>query len=265
MNKKVVAVGFSCVDIYEKLDKLYPSGNGIDWGIHLRRMGIDVSVVSAIGNDLYGDKMKAFLLSEGLEISHLNTLQGETCKMMMDLKNGSDRVHLQEIEGVMKDFSLTSEDIEFIQQFDYMHTDLFGHVLKDLKTIHESGVKIIMDFSTFWGQEEFQASTCFPYVDYAFLSYDKEDEYLLNFLKRMHKQGASLITATLGELGSITYDGKQFYRCGIESTNVVNTVGAGDSYIAGFTYGLIHGYDILKCMKTGAHISAKVVSMFEPY
>ena len=49
--KRAVAVGFSCVDVYENLNKWYPTGNGIDWGIHLARLGIPTAVVSAVGDD----------------------------------------------------------------------------------------------------------------------------------------------------------------------------------------------------------------------
>ena len=46
---------------------------------------------------------------------------------------------------------------------------------------------------------------------------------------------------------------------------VVNTVGAGDSYIAGFTYGILNGWSVPECMKKGAEVSSAVVSKFEPY
>ena len=41
-EKKVraVAAGFSCMDVYEKLNRCYPTGNGVDWGVHLQRLGI---------------------------------------------------------------------------------------------------------------------------------------------------------------------------------------------------------------------------------
>ncbi len=55
-EKKVraVAAGFSCMDVYEKLNRCYPTGNGVDWGVHLQRLGISVSVVSVTGTDEYG-------------------------------------------------------------------------------------------------------------------------------------------------------------------------------------------------------------------
>ena len=73
------------------------------------------------------------------------------------------------------------------------------------------------------------------------------------------------MTATLGEEGSICYDGRKFYSYGIVPAEVVNTVGAGDSYIAGFTYGLLRGETIPECMARGAELSARVISGFKPY
>ena len=77
--KRAVAVGFSCVDVYENLNKWYPTGNGIDWGIHLARLGIPTAVVSAVGNDVYGQEMKKRLTEEGIEVSHLEIKEPARC------------------------------------------------------------------------------------------------------------------------------------------------------------------------------------------
>lgn len=262
---KVTGVGFCCADVYEKLNKFYPTGNGVDWGVHLSRMGIPVSIVSVVGTDQYGTRMKEALQKEGIDVSHLRTEPGDTCKMMMELKNGTDRVHLQEIEGVMANYSLTDEEIEFIKGHDYMHTDLFGKILDHLPEFHQAGVKIVMDFSTFSADPEYRCEEIFPYVDYVFLSYEQDDAYIENWIRKIQSYGPEIVTATLGEKGSISWDGKHLYRYGIVPAKVVNTVGAGDSYIAGYTYGIIHGWDIPECMKKGAEVSSKVVAQFEPY
>lgn len=266
MNEKLAAVGFCCADVYEKLNKFYPTGNGIDWGVHLSRMGIDVSVVSVVGTDHYGEKMKEALLKEKIDISHLRTEEGETCKMMMDLKNGVDRVHLEEIEGVMADYELNCEEFDFVARHTMLHTDLFGKVLQYLPKWKEAGVKIVMDFSVFSEEPEYECEKIFPYVDYVFMSYDgKKDEHIKEWVKKVYSYGPKLVIATMGELGSICYDGETLYEYGIVPTSVVNTVGAGDSYIAGFTYGILQGYSVPECMKKGAEVSSKVISKFEPY
>ena len=262
---KVTGVGFSCADVYEKLNKFYPTGNGVDWGVHLRRMGIPVSIVSVVGTDKYGALMKDALQKEEIDVSHLRVEEGDTCKMMMDLRNGTDRVHLEEIEGVMANYALTDEEIAFVKEHDYMHTDLFGKILNHLPEFHHSGVKVVMDFSVFSAEPEYECEKIFPYVDYAFLSYEQDDAYIKDWIKKIQSYGPKIVTATLGEHGSISWDGKTLYRHGIVPVQVVNTVGAGDSYIAGFTYGIINGWDIPACMKKGTETSAKVITQFEPY
>ena len=262
---KLAAIGFSCMDVYDKLNKSYPTGNGVDWGVHLARLGMDVSVVSVTGNDEYGRIMREMLKGERIDISHLHEAEGETCQMKMDLIDGVDRVHLEEIEGVMRDFALSREDKEYIKEHEFLHTDLFGNCLQDLKELHEAGVKVVMDFSTFSDDPEFNADENYRNVDYAFLSYEQEDAYILNHMKKIHSFGPKVVTATLGENGSISYDGQEFYRCGIVPVKTVNTVGAGDSYIAGFTYGVIQGWPIPDCQQFGAKLSASVVTKFEPY
>lgn len=266
MKEKLAAVGFCCADVYEKLGKFYPTGNGVDWGVHLARKGVRVSVVSVVGTDLYGEKMKQALRAEGIDISHLRSEPGDTCKMMMDLKNGTDRVHLEEIEGVMADYALTKEEFDFVAGHTMLHTDLFSKVLEYLPAWKAAGVKIVMDFSVFSEDPEYHCESLFPYVDYVFMSYDgKKDEHIKQWVKQVQGYGPKLVVATMGELGSICYDGQTLYEYGIVPAQVVNTVGAGDSYIAGFTYGLLNGWDIPACMASGAELASSVVSKFEPY
>ena len=50
-----------------------------------------------------------------------------------------------------------------------------------------------------------------------------------------------------------------------ERVNVVNTVGAGDSYIAAFMYGISLGEDIESCMKRGKERATLIIQQFNPY
>ena len=83
MGIKACAAGFCCADVYQNIGVFYPTGNGIDWGIHLARMGVSVSAVSVVGKDEYGDKMREALAAEGLDISHLRVEDGDTSVMLM--------------------------------------------------------------------------------------------------------------------------------------------------------------------------------------
>ena len=74
-----------------------------------------------------------------------------------------------------------------------------------------------------------------------------------------------IAVVTFGEDGSLAWDGERFYVGGIEKAEVVNTVGAGDSFIAGFLYGILNGKSVDECLKKVAEVAASVVQVFEPW
>ncbi|WP_205672340.1 fructoselysine 6-kinase [Ammoniphilus sp. YIM 78166] len=259
---RVAGVGFNCIDLYENLNKHYPTGNSVDFVIHLSRMGVDTSMISVIGDDVYGGQMADLLQNEGIDISHLHVKKGSTAIYKMDL-NGNDRVHKEMVEGVMSSFSLTDEDIAFIKEHDVLHTNLSGKIMGLLPQFKEHGILTVFDFSVRVNEIP---ESILPSVDYAFFSYDKgEDEFILDYLKWAKDLGPKVVIATLGEKGSIAYDGESYYREGIVKVEVVNTVGAGDSFCAGFMYGILQNWSIQESLHHGAKVASQVVMKFEPY
>ena len=259
---RVAAVGFSCMDVYENLDRRYPTGNGVDFVIKLAGLGVETSVVSAVGTDEYGSDTIRTLKERGIDTSHLHVQNGETAVIKMSLID-NDRVHGDQTDGVMANFSLTDGDFEFIKSYDYIHTDLFGRIYGLLPVFRKAGCKVVFDFSVFLNDKD--VSLILPHVDYAFFSYGKPDTEIESFLKKMHCMGPRIVTATLGEYGSVSYDGTEFYKAGIVPVEVVNTVGAGDSYIAGFMYGIMNDKSIPECQISGATFASETIRNFEPY
>ena len=82
-----------------------------------------------------------------------------------------------------------------------------------------------------------------PFVDYGFYSYHKErDAFIEGFLKDKVDRGMKIAVATFGDKGSLAYDGKEFTSFGIfPAEQVVNTVGAGDSFTATLVADLLKG------------------------
>ena len=95
-----------------------------------------------------------------------------------------------------------------------------------------------------------------------FFSCEKDDAFTRGLLKRVKEQGAGLVIATLGENGSVAYDGKEFVASGIVEADVVDTLGAGDSYIAGFLNKALEGEPLKRCMEAGAKKAALTISHF---
>jgi len=246
---RIAAVGDNCLDVYAALGKAYPGGNPVNVAVYMRRLGMDASYTGVVGTDQYGTIMKKALAAKGVDISHLHTRHGKTAITQVDLVNG-ERVFGDYDEGVMADFKLTDSDIEFLCHHDILHTGIWGKIEKSLPELHRRGVKISFDFADKLAHEIVQQAL--PDVDYAFFSYSNDDAVIRDYLKNAQAKGPKVAIATLGENGSIAYDGKSFTKFGIVPVKVVDTMGAGDSFIAGFIRGLLLEKNLQQCLELGA-------------
>ncbi|MFC7391959.1 fructoselysine 6-kinase [Scopulibacillus cellulosilyticus] len=256
---RIVTVGDNCMDVYLEKQKAYPGGNPVNVAVYLTDLGAEASYIGWVGHDEYGNKMMQAIQSKGVDISHISQKEGQTAITYVEMAD-NDRQFGEYIEGVMAGFSLTMEDIRFIQTHQLVHTGIWGHADKYYPLFKEKGLYTSFDFSDQLNHR--LVKTLPPFVDYPFFSYSKDDAYIREFLKDVKKQGSKVAVATLGEQGSLAYDGQQFYKCGIIEGEVVDTMGAGDSFIAGFIYGTLKGVSIENCLELGAKTAAKTIRYF---
>jgi len=259
---RACALGFVCTDVYEREGISYPTGNGVDFVINLSKFGVSGSVVSAVGDDLYGRAMKERLGQYGIDTSHLHVMDGATAVIKMHL-NGRDRVHGERIRGVMDVYRPSPDDVAFAKKHDLIHVDLSARIPDLLPELRSEGAAIFFDFSIRHrepGNEEILSN-----VDYAMFSFGSYDEQVKDTLAWARSFGPRVVIGTFGTEGSMAYDGNTFTRCGIVEAEVVNTVGAGDAFAAGFMYEAMQGAGIPACLMSGARQAAQVVSGFEPY
>lgn len=261
---RVAAMGDNCIDVYERLGKKYPTGNVVDTGVNIQKLGIPVSVISTTGSDENGAWMIETLTREGLDLSHFKVGEGPTAITYMDM-DGLDRVHGEYAEGVLEHIVFDDEDIRFAAGHDLVHTALWGKAEAALPKLRRlSSVRISFDYADRLDHELVEKTL--PYVDYGFYSYHKErDEFIESFLKDKVDRGMRLAVATFGDKGSLACDGSRFYEGGVYPAKVVNTVGAGDSFIAGFLYELLMGSELAVCLDRGAKVAAGVVGTFNPW
>ena len=117
-------------------------------------------------------------------------------------------------EGVMADFKLSEEDIEFLGSHELVVSGIWGMRENDLEKIKACGTRIAFDFATKY--ESPVIDIAIPFVDYAFFAYDGEDEeWMRNFMEEMQKKGAKTVIVTRGTKGSIAYDGTSYTEFGI--------------------------------------------------
>lgn len=253
---RIATVGEGDMDVYNNLGTCYPGGNAANVGVQLFRLGAQVSFVGAVGTDDYGRQVIEKLQKEGLDTSHMQVLPGETAVSEVEFID-NERVFGDYHEGVMPDFKLTEGDIAFLGGHELVHSAIWGEVHDDLHKIHANTL-VSFDFAD---KLEGHPVTeiAIRHCDYAFFSHTEDSPYIRDFLQKTQKLGPKVVIATLGAGGSLAWDGQRFYECGIVPVEVVDTMGAGDSYIAGYICGVVQGKSIADCMWQGAETAAKCI------
>ncbi len=247
---KLAAVGDNCMDVYENMGTAYPGGNPVNVAVYFVRLGGEASYTGVVGSDRYGALMKEKIGEKGVDVSHIRVEEGNTAVTHVELVDG-ERVFGDYEEGVLADFKLTDEEIDFLCGHDMVVTGLWGNIHNELEQIHNRGIKTAFDAAT--RPDDEAARIAVPATDYLFFATDDGDtQQLREQMKAIHARGPKLVITTLGDKGSIVYDGEQYRTFGIVPCNVVDTMGAGDSYIAGFLKGILEGKTVEECMKAGA-------------
>ncbi len=252
---KIACVGDNCVDYYDDTKEAFPGGNPVNVAVYIKRLGGDSSYIGAVGNDEYGKLISDSLAAKGVDVSRIKTLEGSTALSHVTRVDG-DRVFGDYEEGVMADFKLNESDIDYLSSFDLVVTGLWGRTENYLKEIHDKGIPVAFDGA----ERPFDEAglIALPSVDIAFFSDDKAtDGEIKSKILEVAAKGPKIVVATRGSIGSMAYDGEKFYECGIVKLDqVVDTMGAGDSFIAGFLLSWLKKKPILECMQDGAKNSA---------
>lgn len=260
---KLAAVGSNCIDYYNNIEngKCYPGGGPVNMAVYTVRNGGQASYIGPVGSDEYGKIMLNAVKAKGVDVSHMHIVEGKTAVSQVELVDG-ERVFGDYDEGVLSTYKLSDEDIEYISNFDIVVCDLWGKVEGQFKELKQKGIVTAFDCAT--RPEDNEAKTAMPYTDYLFFSSDDGDnEELRKTMKQYKEVGPKLVIAMLGTEGSLCYDGQTYHKYGIvECDDVVDTMGAGDSYIAGFLSGIVDNLSIEECMHKGALTATDTLRYF---
>ena len=255
---KCVAVGDNCIDWYYLQNEAYVGGCSVNVSVYISQMGEESSYLGAVGKDENGHLIEEKLLGFGVDTSHMHFMDGKTAVTKIELVN-NERCFRGYDEGVLAKPFITDEDIAYIQSCDYMHTSVYGNCQNILEKV-ENHVIIVYDFAYKLDHETIPE--VLKHIHYGFFSYEKDDAYIREYMKKcweMKGKNLKLLVATLGGDGSIYYDGKDFYRHHIVPVKAVDTMGAGDSFIAGFMVGLAKHMDYIECMIEGSDKARETV------
>jgi fructoselysine 6-kinase len=228
---KFAAIGDNCIDVYQNLGKGYPGGGPVNFAVRAARLGVSTAYIGLIGEDANGALLRYALLAEGVDISHLQSMPGATAVAYVRLE-GTERVFVGKDRGVREKLVVNAQTDEFLRGFQLVHTTLDGCVDAHIPRWKAMGLAVSYDFSHRATPDQIKL---LPYIDYAFFSGQKHtwDEGP-DLLRHYHSQGGRLVVMTFGQRGSLAFDGKNMVQQLAQPVEVVDTMGAGDAFQAGF-------------------------------
>ncbi len=227
------------------------------------RLGLKAAGIGVAGDDLPGSLMVDKLKASGVITGHLRIDSSIKTGVSVILCKNGDRAILTypgTNDGVFpQDFT---DDL--LKNSRHMHIGSYylmkrlkphyGNIVRKAKSF---GLTISMD--TNWDPDEKWNGEIWEVLPYVDIFMPNENEAMAiagkdNIQDAVEKfEGiVPVLVVKRGKEGAAAYSGGREYFCRSLDVDVVDTIGAGDSFDAGFVYGFLSGYDIEKCLNIGS-------------
>ncbi|GGX40893.1 PfkB family carbohydrate kinase [Saccharospirillum salsuginis] len=254
----LIGVGDNVVDNYVDQNLFYPGGNALNVAVLAKRYGLDrVGYMGIIGNDREGEHIQASLIKESLDVSRLRVAHGDSGKAYVSLNESGDRVFGQSNKGGVQSqlkLNFNQSDLDYIERFGLLHTSAYSYLDSELEVLSRC-ISLSYDFSTFKDVDRLDR-VC-PFITYGFFSCSEmSHSQAIRFAEHIRDRGVAHILLTRGDQGAIYLGDEGVLTQSIEAVNALDTLGAGDSYIAGFLASRIMGASAAESMAFGAKAAA---------
>jgi sugar/nucleoside kinase (ribokinase family) len=225
------------------------------------RLGLKTTFIGLLGTDLFGNFMLQSMAGRGIDTSNVIVNADQHTGFSVILARNTDRAILTYM-GAMD--ALRAEDLsdKLLHQARHLHITSYF-----LQTALQPGLPALLQrartlglttsLDTNWDPAETWkgVSRLLEWID-VFLPNQNEalaisgetnlDDALLKL-----SQACPVVAVKLGERGAIAWRRDELVRLPALPVQVADTVGAGDSFDAGFLYGFLHDWDIKHSLALG--------------
>lgn len=258
-------------------------GAELNVAIGCARLGLKAGFISRLGNDDFGKYILKTIRGEAIDISEVKLVDGYQTSVYFRevLSDGSSRSFYYRENSPTSTMKCEELDEEYFRAAKILHiTGVFPSITKNNQDIILEAIKLakknnlIISFDPnirlkMWTKEEANSyiEKVLPYVDNILVG-DEEIEILLgditieNAIKTFHDYGIGKVVIKKGDKGAIGSDGNSIYEVdAIKPKALVDTVGAGDGFAAGFLTALCKDKSFKECVEFGNAVGSLVVGV----
>jgi fructoselysine 6-kinase len=255
LEVNLAGIGDNTVDIYIDQNIGFPGGNCVNFAVFTRRLGANSSYIGVIGNDEKGDMLYNALKDEGVNIEKIRRSDSPNSYGLVNHKDG-DRFFVSSDTLTSKSLTLTEEDFKHARKHDHVHTSIFSRQDHELSKLKSLDLSVSYDFSDKFNDTVIQ--TVLPNIDYGFFSFSGKDKGdIVPFLKTLVNEYQKEIIVTAGALGSFSLSAGEVLHVPSIKVEPVDTIGAGDAFIAKFILSRLTGKKVFDSMIAGNQFAAE--------
>jgi len=255
---KIAAIGDNVVDCYPATGLMYPGGNCLNVSVYIRRFGGTSAYVGATGKDGAGEQILRALREEGVDVTRLRRLDGRTAYCVIGHRE-EERVFLSFDLGVSM-FIPSPEDIAFLKGFDAVHVGQSSGLDAHLEAI-AAQAPLSYDFST--RRDAAHRRSVAPLCFLASVSGGDLPPHAATAIgDELLQAGAKWVLVTLGKEGAFLSHAQDRFYVASSQVDAVDTLGAGDTFIARTLYGLLDGEAQQKLLQAAAIAAARTCEYF---
>ena len=255
---RIVTMTVLCVDFYKQQKIVNMGGNSLNFATQCRNDGyVNVSIIGAVGNDQYGKQIVDYLEQRNIEHSRVYSKAGRTASNTILITEKGERYFPPNAwdGGVYQNFALSDEDWSFALSHDMVAIPGNNYNFLECTTRTTARNLLTVDFLDLRDYELMEKTM--PSIDLSFISGDDD---VIRFAEKQSRKIDGILTVTLGEEGSISFQGHRSIRQkAIPVRNVKDTTGCGDAYQAAFSTTFFETKSIERSLEAGSIAASKIL------
>lgn len=251
---RFAVVGDNCVDRFQPpVGQSLIGGNAINVAVQLGMLGHEVYYFGAVGRDADGARTRDLLAEKGVRVEHMQVLPGETAYTNIDITEAGDRIFAFEDFGVCQDYIPSEEDFVALAGMDHVHIGWIADRGTVRRRLAEAGISVSQDVSV----NNKPAHIGVDSLRIAFGSAGEDRQKAEAMMQVCLNGGAKVAVVTRSGDGSAAMSREEYAETGITPVAVVDTTGAGDSFIAGFLHAFVAGGSLETSLISGRECAAR--------
>ena len=243
--------------------RLVVGGSGAIMACGAARLGLTTSFCGVVGDDVFGRFMVDALQSSGVDTRALRVIDRASTGLSVILSEGQDRAILT-FPGSIGDLSARDVDLDLLGGARHLHASSY-FLQRGLRAglpglfreAHRAGATTSVDPN--WDPEErwdgdllellAETDVFLPNAAEARAIVGVDD---VDAAARSLAERARAVAVKCGPEGALAVEGTETVRSEALSEEVVDMIGAGDSFDAGFIAARIEGWPLARCLDVAA-------------